>query len=118
MGVAGRAGGFVRSVGLAGLCSGALVAAASGAAMLTTAGEWLTVTLEPLSLLLLPGMLCAMVVMGLLGMVRHAGNLGYSRGFEAHLIAGCSVVFYFAVFAWWFSGRTRGRRNGNGGRTE
>lgn len=60
----------------------------------TTAPEWISITLEPLSLLLLPGFTVALFTAGL-------------HDLDPSIIVQVSIVFYLIFFYGWLSWRSR-----------
>jgi hypothetical protein len=78
-------------------CSAVLTAAATTALYVTAAPKWISLLLEPLSLLLLPGLAIAMVVAG-------------RQDFSPQAVIEASALFYLlCAYAWllWRVARTR-----------
>jgi cbb3-type cytochrome oxidase subunit 1 len=87
----------------------ALVVIVGGGAMLfNTAPQWISVVVEPLSLLLVPGLVAGMVESG-------------PHSLDPSMIVDASVIFYFAVFFVFFEARAwrhrRRRRRAARGRS-
>jgi cbb3-type cytochrome oxidase subunit 1 len=76
----------------------AVVVIVGGTAMLfNTAPEWISVIVEPLSLLLVPGLVAGMVESG-------------PHSLDPSIIVDASVIFYFVVFFVFFEARAWRRR--------
>jgi hypothetical protein len=88
---------FALNMMLAGIATIVVVMIGATAMLFNTAPEWLSLIVEPLSLILLPG-LCV----GLAGTGPH--------DLEPHLVVDASVLFYFLLFLFLFQLRTWRRR--------
>ncbi len=79
------------------LCASILVAIASAANFLTTAPKFISLLFEPLSLLLIPGLLASLLVAG-------------PHDYNPLLVFQVSLVFYIVVFYWGLNWRARRAR--------
>ena len=90
---------------LAGAAAAAIVGVGSAGLLFTTGPEWASLLFEPVSLLLLPGLLVGIV-------------LASPHDLDPHVVMNGTIVFYFllfwAVLEWraWRQRRRRRRRRG------
>jgi hypothetical protein len=79
------------------VCAAGLTAAATASLYLTAAPKWISLLLEPLSLLLLPGLVLAMVAAG-------------KQDFSPEVVVEAAAVFYLLCVYGWLLWRARSRR--------
>jgi hypothetical protein len=93
----GRFAGFMVRVVLAGVATAVVVRLASVGMLVSTAPEWLSLILEPLSLLFLPGLLVGIVQSG-------------PHDLAPAVVVQASVVIYFVLFLIGLEYRARRQR--------
>lgn len=79
--------------------AGVVVALACGGMTLTTSSAAANFIFEPLSLLLLPGLVIAAGWTSLIAHLHHMHGFRDNHEFAAPLVVMCSLLFYFVMFA-------------------
>jgi di/tricarboxylate transporter len=91
--------------GLALASTAAVIGVASSCMFLTTASEAVNLIFEPLSLLLMPGLVAGLVISNL-----HRHHAQETHDFSTNEVLALAAAFYFCFFFvafWWWSRRRR-----------
>ena len=95
---------------LAAILSAGVTAAASGAVFVTTAPALVSLLVEPVSLLLIPGLLVAMILANATKPFHHAGGKEPTHDFTPQAVVAGALLFYFAFFLVALASYARRRR--------